>query len=46
MEIEIKELRQALIRFQQNANAYKKENEVWTERITELEARLREHGKS
>jgi len=44
MEIEIKELKQALIRVQQDANAYKKESEVLTERVTELEVRLREHG--
>ena len=44
METEIKELKQALIRVQQDANAYKKESEVLTERICELEARLREHG--
>ena len=44
METEITELKQALIRVQQDANAYKKESEVLTERITELEARLREHG--
>jgi len=44
MEIEIKELKQTLIRVQQDANAYKKESEVLTERVTELEARLREHG--
>ena len=44
METEIKELKQALIRVQQDANAYKKESEVLTERVTELEARLREHG--
>jgi site-specific recombinase XerD len=43
MEIEIKELKQALIRVQQDANAYKKESEVLTERVTELEANLREH---
>ena len=44
METEIKELKQALIRVQQDANAYKKESEVLTERVTELEANLREHG--
>ena len=44
MGTEIKELKQTLIRFQQDANAYKKESEVLAERITELEARLREHG--
>lgn len=44
METEIKELKQALIRVQQDANAYKKESEVLTARVTELEARLREHG--
>jgi site-specific recombinase XerD len=44
METEIKELKQALIRVQQDANAYKKESEVLTERITELEAKLKEHG--
>lgn len=44
METEIKELKQALIRVQQDANAYKKESEVLTERVTELEARLKEHG--
>lgn len=44
METEIKELKQALIRVQQDANAYKKGSEVLTERVTELEARLREHG--
>ena len=44
MEIEIKELKQALIRVQQDANAYKKGSEVLTERVNELEARLREHG--
>jgi len=44
METEIKELKQALVRVQQDANAYKKESEVLTERVTELEARLRKHG--
>jgi len=44
METEIKELKQALIRVQQDANAYKKESEVLTERVTELGVRLREHG--
>jgi len=44
METEIKELKQVLIRVQQDANAYKKESEVLTERITELEARLGKHG--
>jgi len=44
METEIKELKQALIRVQQDASAYKKESEVLTERVTELEARLKEHG--
>jgi len=44
METEIKELKQALVRVQQDANAYKKGNEVLTERVTELEARLRTHG--
>ena len=44
MEAEIKELKQVLVRVQQDANAYKKESEVLTERVTELEARLREHG--
>ncbi len=44
METEIKELKQALIRVQQDANAYKKGSEVLTERVTELEARLRKHG--
>lgn len=44
MGTEIKELKQALIRIQQDANAYKKGSEVLTERITELEARLLEHG--
>jgi len=44
METEIKELKQALIRVQQDANAYKKESEVLAERVTQLEARLREHG--
>ena len=44
METEIKELKQALTRVQQDANAYKKESEVLAERVTELEARLREHG--
>ena len=33
-----------MIRVQQDANAYKKESEVLTERVTELEARLRQHG--
>jgi len=33
-----------LIRVQQDANAYKKESEVLTERVTELEANLRKHG--
>jgi len=33
-----------LIRVQQDANAYKKESEVLTERVIELEARLKEHG--
>jgi len=44
METEIKELKQALIRVQQDANAYKKESEILTERVTELEVRLKEHG--
>jgi len=44
METEIKELKQALIRVQQDVNAYKKESEVLTERVTELGARLRQHG--
>ena len=44
METEIKDLKQALIRVQQDANAYKKESEVLTERVTELEAKLKEHG--
>lgn len=44
METKIKELKQALIRDQQDANAYMKESEVLTERVTELEARLKEHG--
>jgi len=44
METEIKELKQALVRVQQDANAYKKESEVLTERVSELEVRLREHG--
>ena len=43
-ETEIKELKQALIRVQQDANAYKKESEVLAERVTELEARLINHG--
>ncbi len=33
-----------MIRVQQDANAYKKESEVLTERVTELETKLREHG--
>lgn len=44
METEIKELKQALIRVQQDANAYKKESQVLTERVAELESRLRKHG--
>ena len=44
METEIQELKQALIRVQQDANAYKKGSEVLAERVTELEVRLREHG--
>jgi len=44
MKTEINELKQALIRVQQDANAYKKESEVLTERVIELEARLKEHG--
>ena len=44
MENEIKELKQTLVRVQQDANAYKKESEVLAERVTELEARLTEHG--
>ena len=44
METENKELKQALIRVQQDANAYTKGSEVLTERVTELEARLSEHG--
>jgi len=43
METEIKELKQSLIRVQQDANAYKKESEVLAERVSELEARLVEH---
>ena len=37
-------MKQALVRVRQDANAYKKENEVLAERIAELEARLMEHG--
>ncbi len=44
MEAEIEELKQALVRVQQDANAYKEGSEVLTERVTELEARLRKHG--
>lgn len=44
MEAEIKELKQTLIRLQQDAQAYKKANEVLTDRLNEYEARLREHG--
>ena len=44
METEIKELKQALIRVQQDATAYKKGSEVLSERVGELEARLRDHG--
>ena len=44
MEAEIKELKQALIRLQQDAQAYKKTNEVLTERLNEYEARLNDHG--
>ena len=44
MEAEIKELKQTVIRLQQDANAYKKTTEVLTERLNEYEARLKEHG--
>ena len=44
MEVEIKELKQTVIRLQQDAQTYKKTNEVLTERLNEYEARLREHG--
>ena len=44
MEIEIKELKQALIRVQQDATAYKKGSEVLVERVGDLEARLKDHG--
>jgi len=44
MESEIKELKQTVIRLQQDAQAYKKANEVLAERLTEYEARLRDHG--
>jgi len=44
METEIKELKQAIIRLQEDAQAYKKANEVLIERLNEYEARLKEHG--
>jgi septal ring factor EnvC (AmiA/AmiB activator) len=44
MEAEIKELKQTLIRLQQDAQAYKKANEVLTERLNEYEVKLKEHG--
>jgi hypothetical protein len=44
MEVEIKELKQTVVRLQQDGQAYKKANEVLTERLNEYEARLKEHG--
>jgi site-specific recombinase XerD len=44
MESEIKELKQAMVRLQQDGQAYKKANEVLTERLNEYEARLKDHG--
>ena len=44
MKAEIKELKQALIRLQQDVQAYKKTNEVLTERLNEYESRLNDHG--
>lgn len=44
MEVEIKELKQTVVRLQQDGQAYKKANEVLTERLNEYEVRLREHG--
>jgi len=45
MEAEIKELKLALVRIQQDANAYKKGSEVLVERVAELEAKLGNHSK-
>jgi len=44
LEAEIKELKQTVVRLQQDSHAYKKTNEVLTERLNEYEARLRDHG--
>lgn len=44
METEIKELKQTVIRLQQDTQAYKKASEVLIERLNEYEARLRDHG--
>jgi len=44
MEAEIKELKQTVIRLQQDTQAYRKTNEVLTERLNEYEAKLKEHG--
>lgn len=44
MEAEIKELKQTVIRLQQDVQAYKKTNEILTERLNEYEVRLKKHG--
>ena len=44
MEAEIKELKGTVVRLQQDVHAYKKTNEVLTERLNEYTARLKEHG--
>jgi len=44
LKAEIEELKQALIRLQQDAQAYKKTNEVLTERLNEHGARMEDHG--
>lgn len=44
LKAEIKGLKQALIRLQQDAQAYKKTNEVLTERLNKYEFRLNDQG--